>query len=327
MTSAVAVVFPGQGAQVPGMGLELARAYPHTAGRVFEVADRVLGFRLSRIIAVGDASLLAQTEVTQPALLAASLAAWRALRAELPRLVPASAAGLSLGEYSALASAGALDLADAFRLVSARGRLTDSAARRRPGSMSAILGLTRDKVESICASLCASDQARELGHVQIANYNAPTQFVVTGDNAAVREVSSQVVAAGGRAVALKISGAFHSPHMAEARRRLTPLLESTNWKTPAFPVFANATARPHQDAAAIARELGAQVTSPVFWEDVIREMWARGVRIFVELGPGKTLAGLIARIIPEATTLGVSDLATLSQAVAVLDAYALEAVS
>lgn len=213
MTSAVAVVFPGQGAQVPGMGLELARAYPHTAGRVFEVADRVLGFRLSRIIAVGDASLLAQTEVTQPALLAASLVAWRALRAELPRLVPASAAGLSLGEYSALASAGALDLADAFRLVSARGRLTDSAACRRPGSMSAILGLTRDKVESICASLCAS------------------------------------------------------------------------------------------------------------------AMWARGVRIFVELGPGKTLAGLIARIIPEATTLGVSDLATLSQAVAVLDAYALEAVS
>lgn len=212
MTSAVAVVFPGQGAQVPGMGLELARAYPHTAGRVFEVADRVLGFRLSRIIAVGDASLLAQTEVTQPALLAASLVAWRALRAELPRLVPASAAGLSLGEYSALASAGALDLADAFRLVSARGRLTDSAARRRPGSMSAILGLTRDKVESICASLASA-------------------------------------------------------------------------------------------------------------------MWARGVRIFVELGPGKTLAGLIARIIPEATTLGVSDLATLSQAVAVLDAYALEAVS
>jgi [acyl-carrier-protein] S-malonyltransferase len=128
-------------------------------------------------------------------------------------------------------------------------------------------------------------------------------------------------------VPLKTSGAFHSPRMASARHRLTPLLESVSWKTPAFPVFANTTARPHQGASELARELGDQVTGPVHWDDTIREMWSRGARVFVELGPGKTLSGLIVRIIPEATVLNVCDLATLSRAVSALDSYALGVVS
>lgn len=319
----VAVVFPGQGAQTPGMGLDLARAYPASAGVVFETADRVLGFRLSRIIATGDQRLLAQTEITQPAMLAASLAAWQALRVELPRLSPAYAAGLSLGEYSALAAAGALDPVSAFRLVAWRGRFMEDAARDNPGSMCAILGLERERVEGICAEARAAGH----GHVVIANYNAPGQNVITGERLAVQEASARAVAAGGRAVPLKISGGFHSRLATEARRRLTPLLASTPWHRPDFPVYANATAQPHGDALDIARALELQVTSPVLWEDIVRDMWAHGVRTFVECGPGRTLSSLISRIVPGAVTVNVSDLATLAQATVTLGSYALEVVS
>ncbi len=319
----MAVVFPGQGAQSPGMGLDLARAYPATAGVVFETADRVLGFRLSRVIAAGDQRLLARTEITQPALMAASLAAWQALRAELPHLSPAYAAGLSLGEYSALAAARTLDLVSVFRLVAWRGRFMEDAARDNPGSMCAVLGLERERVEGICAEARAAGH----GHVTIANYNAPGQNVVTGEALAVHDAAARAVAAGGRAVPLKVSGGFHSRLVTEARRRLAPLLASTPWRAPDFPVYANATAQPHGDALDISRALELQVTSPVLWEDIIRDMWARGVRTFVECGPGKTLSSLIARIVPGAETVNVSDLATLARAATTLGAYALEVVS
>lgn len=321
--SPVAVVFPGQGAQTPGMGLDFARAYPASAGAVFETADRVLGFRLSRIVASGDHSLLAQTEITQPALLAASLAAWSALRVELPRLAPAAAAGLSLGEYAALVAAGSLDLVSAFRLIAWRGRFMEDAARRCPGAMCAILGLERGVVQEICAAAGAAAG----GRVAIANYNAPGQHVVTGDDASVQEAASRATTAGGKAVPLRVSGGFHSPLMAEARRRLAPLLAATPWRTPTFPVYANATARPHGDALDIAQALEIQVTSPVLWEDIVRDMWARGVRVFVECGPGKTLSSLISRTVPEAVTLNVSDLAGLARTAAALSDFALEVVS
>ncbi len=316
----LAVVFPGQGAQVPGMGLDFARAYPESAGAVFKTADRVLGFRLSRIIATGDQRLLSQTEITQPALLAASLAAWAALRSELPWLSPAYAAGLSLGEYSALAAARALDTVSAFRLVAWRGRFMEDAARDHPGSMCAILGLDRKRVEGLCLEARAAGN----GLVAVANYNAPGQNVITGETLAVQDAACRAVAAGGRAITLKISGGFHSTLVVEARRRLAPLLTSTPWRTPDFPVYANATANPHGDALDIARSLELQVTSPVLWEDTIRDMWARGVRTFVECGPGKTLSSLISRIVPEAVTINVSDLAGLSRAAAGLGSYALE---
>ncbi len=322
-TACVAILFPGQGAQAPGMGLELARAYPATAGRVFETADRVLGFRLSRLVATGDQRLLAQTEITQPALLAASLAAWEAFRAELPRLEPFAAAGLSLGEYSALAAAGTLDLADAFRLVAWRGRFMEEAARNHPGAMCAVLGLDRAAVEGACAEARAAGH----GHVAVANYNAPGQYVITGDELAVQEASGRAAAAGGKTVPLRVNGGFHSSLMNMAREQFTPLLGSTRWRTPDFPVYANVTARPHGDALDIAHTLAKQVTSPVLWEDTVRELWAEGVRTFVELGPGKTLSNLVTRIVPEAVTLNVADLASLTKTTAALGAYALEVVS
>lgn len=314
-TPKIAVLFPGQGAQAPGMGLELARAYPATAGAVFRTADRVLGYRLSRVIATGDQHVLSRTEVTQPALLAASLASWHALKAELPRLEPAFAAGLSLGEYSALAAAEALDLPMAFRLVSWRGRYMENAARGHLGGMSAVIGLERAVVERICAEVTAGD-AGDFGRVWVTNYNAPGQNVVAGERLAVAEASSRAVAAGGRVVPLKVNGAFHSPLMAPARRQLSPLLATTPWRAPRFPVYANATGRPHDGVPGIVRNLEAQVTSPVLWEDIVRDMAARGVTVFVELGPGKTLASLVSRILPGATVHNVSDLASLAKTVA-----------
>ncbi|RJQ08066.1 MAG: ACP S-malonyltransferase [Bacillota bacterium] len=319
----VAVIFPGQGAQAPGMGLELAQAYPATAGAVFRAADGVLGYRLGRLIAAGDQRLLARTELTQPALLAASLAAWRALRAELPRLEPACAAGLSLGEYSALAAAEAVDLAEVFRLVSWRGRYMEEAARATPGGMSAVLGLERSAVESICAGTTDAG----FGQVWVTNYNAPGQNVIAGVVTAVTEASSRVVASGGKVVPLKVNGAYHSPLMTAARQRLAAILATTPWRTPLFPVYSNVTARPHRGVADIVLGLAAQVTSAVLWEDIVRDMGARGIETFVELGPGKTLAALVGRILPGARVLNVYDQASLRQAVAALGHYALGVVS
>jgi len=319
----IAVIFPGQGVQVPGMGLALARAYPATAGAVFATADRVLGFRLSRLIASGDQRLLSRTEITQPALLAASLAAWHALLAELPRLRPSFAAGLSLGEYTALVAAGAIDTDSAFRLISWRGRYTEDASAEHAGGMCAVLGLERDIVED----LCRETRAGKAGGVWVANLNAPGQTVISGQAPAVQEAATRAAARGGRVVPLKVGGAFHCPLMAGASRRLSLLLEAAPWRTPSFPVYSNATGRPYPGAASIAQGLVAQMTSPVLWEDIVRDMASRGARVFLELGPGKTLASLVARILPEATVLGVSDPASLARAAEALGDYALEVVS
>lgn len=318
----VALVFPGQGAQAPGMGLELANAYPATAGEVFRIADRVLGFSLTRIIALGDQRLLARTDVTQPALVAAGLAAWRALEEAAPRLTPACAAGLSLGEYTALAAAGAMELTDMFRLVSWRGRYMEEAARRNGGSMAAILGLPRAKVEECCAEAVAGG----CGRVWVTNYNAPGQNVIAGEDPALADAVERAQAGGGRVIPLKVRGAFHSPFMASAQTQLAPLLATMVWRRHRFPVYANATASPYDDHDP-ARNLAAQVTAPVLWEDTVRAMAAAGVDIYLELGPGKTLASLIARIVPGAVVLGISDRASLARAVEAIGDYALEGVS
>lgn len=321
-TKKVAIVFPGQGAQAPGMCLELANAYPATAGEVFRVADRVLGFSLSRIIALGDQRLLARTDITQPALVAAGLSAWRALQAVSPQLVPVCAAGLSLGEYTALAAAGALDLTDVFRLVSWRGRYMEEAARRNGGSMTAVLGLPRAKVEECCAEAVACGS----GRVWVTNYNAPGQNVIAGEEPALANASERVLAGGGRVIPLKVRGAFHSPFMVSAQDQLAPLLATMAWRRHRFPVYANTTARPYLDDDS-ARNLATQVTSPVLWEDTVRAMSESGVDIYLELGPGKTLASLITRIVPGAVVTGVSDPASLAKALELVGDYALEGVS
>jgi len=301
------------------MGLELARAYPE-AGEVFRTADRVLGYRLSALVASGDERLLAWTDVTQPALLAASLAAWRALQTELPGLPVGYAAGLSLGEYSALTATEALDLESALRLVGWRGRFMEDAARRSDGGMLAVLGLDRATV---------ADVVREAGggEAWVANFNAPGQTVVAGRTATLEPVAREVAARGGRAVPLRVGGAFHCPLMTGAASRLGPLLRATRWRLPALPVYANATGRPYRTVGELPARLEAQVAAPVLWEDIVLDLSSRGVRLFVEVGPGRTLAGLIARTVPDAVTVGVSDLASLGKAVELLRPYALEVVS
>ncbi len=341
------VVFPGQGAQTPGMGLDLARAYPLSAGRVFRTADRVSGYRLSRLIERGSPDLLARTDITQPALLTASVAAWEALRSEVPGLSPSGGAGLSLGEYGALVAAGALDFEKALTLVTWRGRLMEEAARRTPGGMAAVLGLDRAAVEGACAEAAASGA----GGVWVANYNAPGQYVVTGEKPALEAASRLCLAAGGKVVPLRTSGPFHSPLMAEAGRRFSPLLELAPWRSPRFPVHSNATglpygatgaagtagtastrsrperASPARPEDAIPAGLAAQVSSPVLWEDCVRDMARRGVRVFVELGPGRTVTSLVSRILPEAVVLNVSDLPSLRRTAELLRPYALGVVS
>lgn len=310
----VAVLFPGQGAQHPGMGLDLARAYPFTAGRVMRTADRVAGFRLTSLIENASPRVLARTDITQPALVAASLAAWRALVTELPGFVPAFAAGLSLGEYTALAAAGVLDDEDVLRLVTWRGRYMEEAARDHRGGMCAVLGLERGVVESLCRESTSSGA----GRVWVANYNAPGQCVISGEQGALKVAAGLSASQGGRVVPLKVSGPFHSPLMGRAGRRLAALLATASVRTPRFPVYSNAAGRPYTGPESLVRGLERQVSSPVLWEDIVRDMDLQGVELFVEVGPGRTLASLVRRILPGAEVMGVSDLESLARAVELL---------
>jgi [acyl-carrier-protein] S-malonyltransferase len=336
----LAVVFPGQGAQAPGMGLDLARAYPFTAGNIFRTADRVSGYSLSRLIEKGSPGLLARTDITQPALLAANIATWEALRSALPGLSPSLAAGLSLGEYSALVAADVVDFESALRLVSWRGRFMEEAARAHAGGMSAVLGLERQEVERACAEARGQSRGQSggqaggeagrgeaAGKVWVCNYNAPGQCVITGETAALERAAGLAAAAGAKVIPLKTSGPFHSPLIIGAARRLSPLLKQTPWREPRFPVYSNATGQMYPGAAAVAPGLEKQISSPVFWEDSIRDMGRRGVDTFIEVGPGRTLASLISRILPQATIVNVGDLTSLERAVETLAPYALEVVS
>ncbi len=285
--TAVAVLFPGQGSQHTGMGLELAEAFP-AAREVFRTADEVLGFALSELCWNGPEEELRQTENAQPAILVHSLAAWVVTREQLASRVRL-AAGHSLGEFSAYAAAGALEIPDAVRLVRRRGELMAAA---RAGTMSAIIGLEPHAVEEICAKVEASG-----GTVVAANFNSPIQIVISGEAAAVGQASELAKAAGARMVKpLPVSGAFHSPLMADAEAGLRAELDGVPFRDPEFPVVANATAEPVREAAAARSSLVRQLTAPVRWTQSILRIAEEGVDQFVELGPGKVLTGLLKRI-------------------------------
>lgn len=310
----IAFVFPGQGAQYVGMGEEIARAYPE-ARAVFDHADAVLGMRLSALCWEGPEETLRQTEHTQPAILATSLACLAVLQARGIR--PRVAAGLSLGEYTALVAAGAMQAADALPLVRRRGQFMQEAAAGRKTAMAAILGLDPQAVASVCA------QASAKGVVEPSNYNTPGQVVIAGDEAAVQEGVALAKAAGARrAVLLPVSAPFHTTLMRPAADRLAPLLRQVPLAAPAVPVVSNVTARPAQEPEEIRRLLIAQVASPVRWDDSVRTMAGMGVRTFIEFGPGATLSGMIRKTIPGARTLRVEDRATLEETTAQLLAEA-----
>jgi [acyl-carrier-protein] S-malonyltransferase len=284
------VVFPGQGAQYVGMAGPLAEQEPVVASTLAE-ADEALGEPLTSWIARGPAEELASTPITQPAVLAVSVAMWRLLRQRHPSFQPLAAAGHSLGEYSALVAADALGFADALRLVRLRGRAMQDAVPAGQGGMLAVLGLDRHEVEALCAADAVA------GRVQPACYNGPQQVVVAGELAALDTLAGAARDAGCRhAVQLDVSAPFHTPSLAPAGRSLAQALAQVEIRPPRFPVHQNVDALPSDDPELIRDKLIRQVTEPVRWEDCARALLARDPERAVEVGPGNTLAGLFRRL-------------------------------
>ena len=279
-----AYVFPGQGSQFSGMGKDLYESSPG-ARALFDKADDILGFKISDIMFGGTDDQLKETRVTQPAVFLHSVISALCL----PDFKPDMVAGHSLGEFSALAAAGAIDFDDALRLVAIRAREMQLCCDKVPGTMAAIIGLEDKVVEDVCR--------QTEGLVIPANYNSDGQVVISGEKAAVEAACARLLEAGAkRALPLSVSGAFHSPLMEPARAALGEAIAATAFKEPACPVYQNVTAMPHTDPEEIKDNLLKQLTSPVRWSQSVRNMRADGAEQFVELGPGNVLSGLIKRI-------------------------------
>ncbi len=287
-----AFLFPGQGAQHAGMGADLYDASPEARAR-FDAADKLLGLPLTGWMfgteEEADEDALTPTEVAQPALYVHSLAAMAAL--EEQGRTPDMAAGHSLGEYSALAAAGAISFEDGLRVVRRRGELMAAAGAERPGTMAAVLRVDDDAVRTLCEDATAAGD----GLVQPANFNAPGQVVISGDTAAVERATALAKERGGRALPLQVSGAFHSPLMEEARAGLADALGNLAIEKPRCPVYLNVTARPTTDPEAIREGLLEQLLAPVLWAPTLQAMQADGAAHFIEVGAGKVLSGLVRR--------------------------------
>ncbi len=281
-----AYVFPGQGSQFPGMGKELYESNPK-ARALFDKADEILGFSITKVMFEGDAEALRATAVTQPAVFLHSVITALCMDDFKPDMT----AGHSLGEFSAMVAAGALGFEDALRLVAVRADAMQKACEANPGAMAAIIALDFATIEDVCA--------KSAGIVVPANYNSPAQLVISGEEAAVDAACEALKAAGAkRALKLAVGGAFHSPLMAPAAERLAAAIEATPFHKPACPVYQNVDAQPATDPAKIRENLLRQLTSPVRWSQTVQNMIADGATSFTEVGPGTTLAGLIKKTAP-----------------------------
>ena len=290
-----AYIFPGQGSQFPGMGKPL---YERSADarEMMDTANEILGFPITDIMFGEDAEALKATRVTQPAIFIHSVVLALCSGLETPAMV----AGHSLGEFSALAAAGAMDFDDALKLVAVRASAMQKCCEQVPGTMAAIIKLPTETIEEICAS-CA-------GIVVPANYNSEGQVVISGEAEAVAEACAKLKEAGAkRALPLPVSGAFHSPLMEPARLELAEAIDKTPFRVPACPVYQNVTASPTTDPAVIKENLLRQLTSPVRWTQTVQNMVADGADYFLEIGPGTVLQGLVGRIAPEAVKEGLSE--------------------
>ncbi|MBE0428532.1 MAG: ACP S-malonyltransferase [Thermoleophilia bacterium] len=300
----LALVFPGQGSQAVGMGVEMALKY-ESAAEVYQRADRSLGWNISDLSFSGPAEKLNLTENAQPALYVNSLAAMAVLREKGIRADVVS--GHSLGEYSALAAAGAVGFEEGLKLVRRRGEIMGRTAAERPGSMAAILGLEDRQVEEICS---------RTGRVWPVNYNSPGQLVVSGEAEAVQAAMQAAEDAGARkTVRLAVGGSFHSPLMQAASEEMEELLKETRFAEPA-PPFLSSISCGYEGAAALAGLLTRQIVAPVRWRQAVEKLVADGVDRFIEAGSGKVLCGLIKRISPDVAAVNVSDEASLKKAMA-----------
>jgi [acyl-carrier-protein] S-malonyltransferase len=304
-----AFVFPGQGAQALGMGLDVYENHSEARAR-FDEADQVLGFPLTEIIFRGPEEKLKQTANTQPALLATSIALYEVFKAN--GIKPDYVAGHSLGEYSALVVAGVLDYATALKLVNKRGIFMEEAVPSGRGGMAAVLGADPDRLAALCEKISA-----ETAVVEMANMNCPGQIVVSGEMKGVEEVARRAAEEAGarRVVPLEVSGPFHSSLMEPAAARLKQELDMVDMKDAQYPLVANVTARPVTQAEEIRSLLVKQVRSPVLWEQSIEWLVASGVDTFIEIGPGKVLAGLIRKIDRSAKVINIHDLDSAQQVI------------
>jgi [acyl-carrier-protein] S-malonyltransferase len=279
-----AYVFPGQGAQFPGMGKDLYENSP-LAKELFDKANEILGFKITDIMFEGSADDLKQTKVTQPAIFLHSVILAKTLENFQPEMV----AGHSLGEFSALVANGALTFEDGLKLVSQRAIAMQKACEAEPSTMAAIVGLEDQAVEEVCASI---DEV-----VVPANYNCPGQLVISGSIAGIDKACEMLTAKGAkRALKLPVGGAFHSPLMEPAREELAAAIKATTFSQPICPIYQNVNAKPVSDPAEIRENLIAQLTAPVRWTQTAQNMIADGATSFTEIGPGKVLQGLIMKV-------------------------------
>lgn len=333
MTTRIAFLFPGQGSQAVGMGADVFASSP-AAHRVFEEVDDALGFALSQLCFTGPDDTLRETVNAQPAIVTVSLALLAALQEALASdsswttpLAPAFTAGHSVGEYAALVAAGSLTLADAVRLVRERGRLMHHEGTLCPGSMAAIIAMDEAALREICAEATAQANATKqdshpgAGQVAIANYNAPGQIVISGEQQALKLAMELAKARGAKKVMpLAVSGAFHSPVMQPAAAGLARAIASTAVHDARLPVISNITATALTQAADIRAELAAQIATPVQWIRSIEYLVGAGVTVFLEIGPGQALTGMVKRIARGTTLLNVSGAADIPAVVNALRA-------
>jgi [acyl-carrier-protein] S-malonyltransferase len=337
MTTQVAFLFPGQGSQIVGMGADIFTA--STAARhVFKAVDQALGFSLSELCFHGPENSLRETINAQPAIVTVSLALLAAFQEALSSparvsswsspLVPSYTAGHSVGEYAALVAAGALDLESAARLVRTRGQLMHQEGSVCPGGMAAIIGMDGETLEAICQEATAqtvgslSPDARVHqgeGQVAVANFNAPGQIVISGERRALGLAMDKAKARGAkRVIPLAVSGAFHSPVMLPAASSLAEAMDATNIHDAAIPIIGNIDAIPLTEAWAIRAELAQQIASPVQWIRTIEYLAHVGVTIFLEIGPGQALTGMVKRIAKGATTINIGGMAEIEKAVSTM---------